>query len=66
LGIRVRKLSDDPIYVHPDTDADPEKIGYVYAQFDDLHATTKQRWCSIDYRPEGLKVFETKLNDSCP
>ncbi|PSB01648.1 DUF2235 domain-containing protein [Merismopedia glauca] len=66
LGVRVRKLSDDRIYSHPDPSLDPEKLEYVYATFDDLHESTKKRWCLIKtYRPEGLKVFETRLNDLC-
>lgn len=66
LGVRIRKLSDDLIYSNPDPNSDPEKVAYVYATFDDLHESAKKRWCSINtYRPEGLKVFETRLNGWC-
>jgi uncharacterized protein (DUF2235 family) len=65
LGVRVRKLSDNLIYSNPSADLDPEKVEYVYATFDDVHESSKQRWCSIDYRPEGLEVFESKLNGYC-
>ncbi len=65
VGTRVRKLSDDPIYSKPRTNSDSEGMEYIYATFDDLHESTKKRWCSINYRPEGLKVFEAKIQDSC-
>jgi uncharacterized protein (DUF2235 family) len=66
LGIRVRQLNDDPTYAHPAPNSDPAKLPYVYATFDRLHESTKQRWCAIDtYRPEGLRVFATRLHDSC-
>jgi uncharacterized protein (DUF2235 family) len=65
LGVRIRKLSDNSIYNTPATNVAPEQVEYVYATFDDLHESTKSRWCSINYRPEGLKAFVAKLNDGC-
>ncbi|MCY7336698.1 MAG: hypothetical protein LH613_10875 [Chamaesiphon sp.] len=66
LLFSLRKLSDDLIYSNPDPNSDPEQVAYVYATFDDLHESAKKRWCSINtYRPEGLKVFEARLNGWC-
>lgn len=57
---KVRKLSDDP-----GINSSSEKSEYVYATFDDLHESAKKRWCLVDYRPEGLQLFATKLNHAC-
>jgi uncharacterized protein (DUF2235 family) len=66
LGEKIRKLSDAPIHAAPRTSADPQSSEYVYATFDDLHETVKERWCAIKaYRPEGLKVFADRLNKLC-
>jgi hypothetical protein len=60
LETKVRKLSDDPIYWNA------ESLEYIHANFEDLHESAKQRWCSIDYRPSGLKVFDRRLDNACP
>jgi uncharacterized protein (DUF2235 family) len=56
IETRIRQLSDN-------LNANPAE--YLHATFEDIHESAKQRWCAIDYHPEGLKAFETRLDDRC-
>jgi uncharacterized protein (DUF2235 family) len=62
-GARVRKISDDPIYSKLDPRSNLKDVEYLYGTFDDLHESTKQRWCALDtYRPKGLEAFASRLD----